>query len=78
MEQRGVGQASGLSHCGCIVDAVLTSGNLDDRGRASELAQAVDGCIVLVDLGYDGPQLADLLSEQTELLLITRRDVPEK
>jgi transposase len=63
---------------GCVVDAMLTSGNLDDRGPASELAEAVDGGVVLADLGYDGPQLAEMLAEQSELLLITRRDVPEK
>lgn len=63
---------------GCIVDAMLTSGNLDDRGPASELAQAVDGGVVLADLGYSGPKLAELMAEQAELLLITRRDVPEK
>jgi hypothetical protein len=33
---------------------------------------------VLADLGYDGPELADLLAEQVELLLITRRDVDDK
>jgi transposase len=63
---------------GCIVDAMLTSGNLDDRGPASQLAEAVDGGVLLADLGYDGPQLAEMLAEQTELLLITRRAVPEK
>ena len=63
---------------GCIVDAMLTSGNLDDRGPASELAESVDGGVVLADLGYDGPQLAKVLAEQSELLLITGRDVPEK
>ena len=63
---------------GCVVDAMLTSGNLDDRGPASQLAEAVDGGVVLADLGYDGPQLAEMLAEQSELLLITRRDVPEK
>jgi transposase len=63
---------------GCVVDAMLTSGNLDDRGPASELAEAVDGGVVLADLGYDGGQLAEMLAEQSELLLITRRDVPEK
>jgi len=63
---------------GCIVDAILTAGNFDDRGPASELAEAVDGGVVLADLGYDGPQLATLLAEENELLLITRRDVPEK
>ena len=39
---------------------------------------AVDGGVVLADLGYDGPRLAELLAEQNELLLITRRDVHEK
>ncbi len=63
---------------GCIVDAVLTSGNLDDRDPALELAQAVDGGVVLGDLGYSGPNLSDLLAEEAELLMITRRDVPEK
>jgi len=63
---------------GCIVDAMLTSGNLDDRGPASELADTIEGGVMLADLGYDGPQLAELLAEQNELLLITRRDVPDK
>src|SRR6185369_16298794 len=60
------------------VDAMLTAGNLDDRGPASELAEAVNGGVVLADLGYDGPQLGEMLAEQNKLLLITRRDVPEK
>lgn len=55
----------------------MTSGNLDDRGPASELAEAIAGGVALADLGYDGPQLAELLAEENELLLITRRDVPE-
>lgn len=63
---------------GCIIDAILTSGNLDDRGPASELAEAIEGGIVLADLGYDGPQLAELLAEENDLLLMTRRDVPDK
>jgi Transposase DDE domain len=63
---------------GCIVDAILTGGNLDDRGPASELGEAVDGGIVLADLGYEGPQLAELLAEGNELLLMTRRDVPDR
>jgi hypothetical protein len=56
----------------------LTAGNLDDRGPGAELAEAVDGGIVLADLGYDGPQLAEQLAEENELLLITRREVPDK
>jgi hypothetical protein len=63
---------------GCIVDAMLTAGNIDDRGPASELAEAVAGGVVLGDLGYDGPQIAELLAEENEMLLLTRRDVPDK
>lgn len=63
---------------GCIIDAILTAGNLDDRVPASELAEAVDGGILLGDLGYGGPRLANLLAEENELLLMTRRDVAEK
>ena len=63
---------------GCIVDAVLTSGNLDDRDPALELAQAIEGGVVLGDLGYSGPKLAELLAQESSLLLITRRDMPEK
>ncbi len=63
---------------GCTVDAILTAGNLDDRGPASGLAEAVASGVVLADLGYDGPQLAELLAEENELLLITRRDIPDK
>ena len=63
---------------GCIIDAILTSGNLDDRDPALEMTQAVDGGILLGDLGYSGSKLAQLLAEDSELLMITRRDVPEK
>jgi hypothetical protein len=63
---------------GCILDAILTPGNIDDRDPALELAQAVDGGILLGALGYSGPKLAQLLAEESELLLITRKDVPDK
>jgi len=63
---------------GCILDAVLTAGNIDDRGPATELAEAVAGGVVLADLGYSGPELAEMLAEENELLLMTRRDVPEQ
>ena len=63
---------------GCIIDAILTSGKLDDRGPSHYLAQAVDGGILLGDLGNEGPKRADLLADEAELLLITRRDVAKK
>jgi hypothetical protein len=51
---------------------------LDDRDPALELGEAVDGGILLGDLGYEGPKLGKMLSEESELLEITRRDVAEK
>lgn len=63
---------------GCVLDAILTSGNIDDRGPATELGEAVAGGVMLADLGYTGPELAAMLAEQSGLLLMTRRDVPEK
>ena len=63
---------------GCIIDAILTAGNIDDRVAAPELAESVDGGVVLGDLGYRGPQLAELMAEENEMLLIRRCDVPEK
>jgi transposase len=63
---------------GLIVDAMLTPANLDDREPAVELAESVGGGILLGDLGYRGPRLANLLYEENELLMITRSDVPEK
>lgn len=62
---------------GCIIDALLTAGNIDDRGPATELAEAVSGGVALADLGYTGPELAEVLAEQNELLLITRQEVPD-
>lgn len=63
---------------GCIIDALLTAGNIDDRGPATELAEAIEGGVALADLGYSGPELAEMLAEQNELLLITRQEVPDK
>jgi hypothetical protein len=63
---------------GLIVDAILTPANLDDRDPALELAQSVDGGILLGGLGYRGSKLSELLCEESELLIITRADVPEK
>ena len=63
---------------GCILDAILTAGNIDDRGPASELADTIEGGVVLADLGYSGPELAEMLAVENELLLMTRQDVPDK
>jgi len=63
---------------GTIVDAILTPGNCNDRDPVLALTGATDGGVVLADLGYRGPELADLLAEEADLLLITRADAPEK
>jgi hypothetical protein len=63
---------------GFIMNAILTSGNLEDRDLAPELAQSTEGGIMLGELGYWGPKLTQLLAEEAELFLITPRDAPEK
>lgn len=63
---------------GAIVDAILTPGNWNDRDPVLALTVATDGGVVLGDLGYRGPEPADLLAEEADLLLITRADAPEK
>lgn len=60
---------------GGIVGAVLTPGNWTDRDVAPALAEFVEGGIAIGDLGYRGEELAQLLAEQTGLLLLTRADV---
>src|SRR5262249_21674822 len=62
---------------GCIIDALLTACNIDDRGPATALAEAIEGGVVLADLGYTGPELGEMLAEHNELLLITRQEVPD-
>lgn len=63
---------------GRIIAPVLTPANWDDREAALCLTMAVDGGICLGDLGYRGPQAAELLAEEADLLLLTRADAPEK
>lgn len=63
---------------GCIIDAILSAGNIDDRVAAPELCEVVDGGVMLGDLGYRGPELFEMLCEEQEMLLIRRCDVEEK
>ena len=63
---------------GSIVDAILTPGNWNDRDPVLALTIAIDGGVLLGDLGYRGPETSDLLAEEADLLLITRADAPEK
>jgi hypothetical protein len=63
---------------GRILHAMLLPGNVDDREAARVLASAVDGGIGLGDLGYGGRAFQDELADEVELLMLTRRDKPEK
>lgn len=63
---------------GQIVGALLTPGNWTDREVALALAEFVEGGVAIGDLGYRGAQLAQLLAEETGLLLLTRADVEEQ
>lgn len=56
---------------GSVESLVLTPGNIDDRDPGLALAWAVEGGIAVADWGYNGRELADLLAEEADLLLIT-------
>jgi len=59
-------------HSGAILCAFLTPANVDDRDLAGALADAVEGGVLLADLGYrDAQALEPLLLEEFEMLLIT-------
>ena len=59
-------------HSGAILCAFLTPANWDDRDVALALAQAVEGGVLLADLGYqDAQELEPLLWEEAGMLLIT-------
>lgn len=63
--------------CGRIINIVLTPANWDDRDPALCLTLKADGGIALGDLGYRGDRAATLLSEEAEMLLLTRSDAPQ-
>lgn len=62
---------------GAIEGGILTPANTDDRDPALALLLLVDGGIVLADLGYRGEEIAELVAEEAEMLIITRADAPE-
>ena len=70
-------------HClramsGRFLNVVLTPGAVDDREALLALCEASDGGVTLGDLGYQGEAAATLLAEEAEVLLMTRRDAPER
>jgi hypothetical protein len=70
-------------HClrhlsGRFLNVVLTPGSVDDRDPLLALCEASDGGVTLGDLGYQGKPAATLLEQEAEVLLLTRRDAPER
>jgi len=61
---------------GRFLNIILTPGAVDDREALLALSEGTDGGVMLGDLGYRGNPAANLLAEEAEVLLITRRDAP--
>lgn len=59
---------------GCILSAVLTPGNWNERDVATALGLSVQGGVVLADLGYRSKNLAPELAEEAQLLMLTPAD----
>ena len=62
---------------GQIVGAMLTPGNCHDHEAAVDLGLLTDGGILLGDYAYGGPETVSVLAEEADLLMLTRRYVPE-
>lgn len=60
-----------VHHSGAILAAVLTPANWSDRDVALALAWSISGGLALADLAYRGPELAQTLAEEADLLLLT-------
>jgi transposase len=63
---------------GRVMNIILTPANWDDREPALALNDGTNGGITIADLGYRGPDCAESLAEDAEMLLITRADAPER
>jgi len=61
---------------GRFLNIVLLPASVDDRVPLLALSEGSDGGIVLGDMGYRGRPPAQLLAEEAELLLMTRKDAP--
>jgi hypothetical protein len=62
---------------GRFLNILLLPANCDDRDPLLALCEGTDGGIMLGDLGYCGGP-ARATAEEAEVLLITRRDAPER
>jgi transposase len=63
---------------GRLLNTVLTPANYDDRSVALSLLAPLPANIALADLGYRGWNIKEQIGEETEVLIITRADAPEK
>lgn len=61
---------------GLIINAILTPGNWVDQDVILALGLSVDGGIILGDLGYKGRDIAQLMADDAEILLLTRAETP--
>jgi len=62
---------------GRFLNIVLTPASCDDRDPLLTLCEGTDGGVLLGDLGYRG-QPAQLQAEESDLLLMMRKDAPER
>ncbi len=63
---------------GRFLNIVLLPASADDREPLLALSEGSDGGVVLGDLGYRGQPAAQLMAEEAELLLITRKDAASR
>lgn len=61
-----------------ICNAILTPANYSDRSVAEGLTETSRSAIVIGDLGYGGSAVQDELLEETNHLLITKRDAKRR
>ena len=63
---------------GRVMNIILTPANWNDRDSVLALMEGTDGGTAIADLGYCGPDCAESLAREAEVLLITRADAPEQ
>lgn len=63
-----------MAHAGRILSAALTPANFQDQEAATALGYATAGGILLADLGYRAAPNAELVAEETGLVIVTPGD----
>jgi hypothetical protein len=67
-----------MTQAGRILSAALTPANFQDQEAATALGYAAQGGILLGDLGYRASANAELVAEETGLVVLTPRDAGER